>query len=283
MADLLQVHPSNAEQLRAWDGDEGAYWAAHAERFDQAVAAYQPRFFEAAAIAPSERVLDIGCGTGQTTRDAARIALSGSVLGVDLSSEMLAVARERAAAQGLTNVRFEQADAQVYPFEAGAFNVGISRTGAMFFSDAVMAFQNIGHALRPGGRLVLLVWQPLIANEWIREIAVALSGGRQMPAPPQEAPGPFSLADPERARSILSQAQFADIDIAGVHAPFHWGPDAGAAYELVLGLAGWMMQGLDETGRSRALEALRASLVSHVTDSGVQYDSAVWIIGARRA
>jgi hypothetical protein len=146
-----------------------------------------------------------------------------------------------------------------------------------------MAFQNIARALRPGGRLVLLVWQPLIANEWIREIAMALSDGRQMPAPPPETPGPFSLADPERARSILSQAQFADIYIAGLHAPFYWGADAGAAYELVLGLAGWMMQDLDETGRSRALEALRASLGAHVTDSGVRYDSAAWIIGGRRA
>jgi SAM-dependent methyltransferase len=193
---------------------------------------------------------------------------------------MLNLARKRAAVEGLTNVRFEQADAQIYPFDAGAFDVAISRTGAMFFSDAVMAFQNIGRALRPGGRLALLVWQPLVVNEWIREIVLALSGGRQMSAPPPDAPGPFSLADPDRARSILSQAHFIEIDIAGIHAPFYWGPDAVAARDMVVGLAGWMMQGLDESGRAHALEALRASIAAHVTDDGVQYDSAAWIITA---
>src|ERR1051325_5111796 len=108
-----QVDPTNAEQLRAWDGDEGAYWAAHAEHFDRSVAGYHVALMEAAAIGSHERVLDVGCGTGQVDRDAARVATGGSVLGVDLSTAMLAVARRQAAADGLTNVAFEQADAQV--------------------------------------------------------------------------------------------------------------------------------------------------------------------------
>jgi hypothetical protein len=126
------------------------------------------------------------------------------------------------------------------------------------------------------------VWQPLIANEWIREIARALSGGRQIPAPPADAPGPFSFADPDRARSVLTQGPFAEISIAGIHAPFEWGADAETAHEMVVGLAGWMMQGLDEAGRARAQEALRASIAAHVTERGVQYDSAAWIITAMR-
>jgi SAM-dependent methyltransferase len=278
----LQVHPSNREQARAWDGDEGAYWAAHAERFDQAVAAYQRPFLDAARVASSDHVLDVGCGTGQTTRDAARLASAGVALGVDLSSRMIALARRLAEAEGVTNARFDQADAQIYPFEPAAFDVAISRTGAMFFGEPVAAFRNIARALRPAGRLCLLVWQPLVANEWIREIATALAGGRQLPAPPPEAPGPFSLSDPGRARAVLAAAQFAYIAIDGLQVPFYWGPDAAAAYETVLGLAGWMMEGLDEAGRARALEALRTSLEAHAGQGGVTYDSAAWLITATR-
>jgi cyclopropane fatty-acyl-phospholipid synthase-like methyltransferase len=131
----LPVDASNAGQLRAWDGDEGAYWAAHAEHFDRAVARHHVRLMAAAAIGEDERVLDIGCGTGQTTLDSARAAGDGSALGTDLSAAMLAVARRRAVEEGVTNARFEQVDAQVHPFEPKAFDAVISRTGAMFFGD----------------------------------------------------------------------------------------------------------------------------------------------------
>src|SRR5262247_3435045 len=116
----LRVDPSNAEQARAWDGDEGAYWAAHAEHFDRTVAAYHLPFLDAAEIGAGEQVLDVGCGTGQTTRAAARRAPGGGALGVDLSAEMIALARRLATAEGLGNARFEQMDAQIYPFGQGA-------------------------------------------------------------------------------------------------------------------------------------------------------------------
>src|SRR5215470_2686546 len=149
-AAALHVDPANAEQARAWDGDEGAYWAGNAGRFDRAVAAYHERFLAAA---------DIGCGTGQTTRDAARAAADGVALGVDLSGQMIALARRLAAGQGIANARFEQADAQIHPFPGHWFDAAISRTGTMFFADPAAAFANIARALRPGGGLAMLVWQ----------------------------------------------------------------------------------------------------------------------------
>src|SRR5688572_25012891 len=112
----VPVDSSNVEQLRAWDGDEGEYWADHAEYFDRSVAPYHQRLMAVAAIGEHEHVLDVGCGTGQTTRDAGRAAAAGAALGVDLSSRMLEFARRRAAAEDLTNVTFEQADAQIHPF-----------------------------------------------------------------------------------------------------------------------------------------------------------------------
>ena len=196
----VHVDPSNAEQLRAWDGEEGAYWADKAEYFERALAAYHDPFFAAAAVGVADRILDVGCGTGLTTRDAARSATSGSALGVDLSSRMIEHARSRAVAEGIGNVSYEQVDAQIHPFEPRTFDVAISQTGAMFFGDLTAAFVNVGRALKPGGRLVLLSWQPPANNAWVRELTGALAAGRDLPAPPPDAPGPFSLDDPERVR-----------------------------------------------------------------------------------
>ena len=278
----MHPDPSNVEQAKAWDGDQGAHWASHAARLDAAIAAHHGPFLDAAGVQPGERVLDIGCGAGQTTRDAARAAGSGFALGVDLSSQMLDYARRRAADEGVTNARFEQADAQVHPFDAGGFDVAISRQGAMFFGDPVAAFANIARALRPGGRLVLLTWQSVGDNEWIREFATALAAGRQLPTPPPDAPGPFALSDPDRVRGILTDAGFADVELVGRHAPMSFGSDVEDAFTFILGIAGWMLEGLDEAGRARALDALRASIAAHTTGDGVVYDSAAWIVSARK-
>lgn len=279
--DTIAIDPANAAQLAAWDGDEGAYWAQHADRFDRAVAAYHGDFLAAAGIGEADRVLDVGCGTGQTTRDAARLAAAGSALGVDLSSQMIAHARRRAASEGPVNARFEQADAQIHPFEAGVFEVAISRTGAMFFGDPVAAFTNIRRALRPGGRLALLTWRSLAENEWIREISGALAAGRDLPGPPPGAPGPFSLAEPDRVRRLLGDAGFTDVRIDGATAGMWFGRDADDALRFVAGLLGWMLEGLDGAGRGRALAALRTSLEAHETVDGVVYGSAAWTILAR--
>jgi SAM-dependent methyltransferase len=278
----VEVAASNAEQLRAWDGEEGTYWADHADAFDRAVAAYRDRFVAAAAVQATDHVLDIGCGTGETTRDAARAATSGRALGVDLSSQMIELARRKAADAGLANATFEQLDAQIHPFEPHAFDVAISRTGAMFFGDPVAAFTNIARALRPGARLVLLTWQPLARNEWIRELSTALAAGRERPAPPPDAPGPFSLSEPDRVRTVLGAAGFADVALDGVSAGMWFGDDAGDAYQFVLGLLGWMLDGLDGAARHRALDALRATIMEHETADGVVYDSGAWIVTARR-
>jgi SAM-dependent methyltransferase len=276
----VPVDPANAEQLAAWNGDEGAYWAAHAEYFDRAVAGHDGRFQAAAAIQPTDRVLDIGCGNGQNTRDAARRAQSGSALGVDLSAPMLEFARKAAEADGLTNLSFLQADAQVYPFEPASFDLAICRTSAMFFADPVAALANIARALCPGGRLVLLTWQPLAGNEWLDKIASALAGGREPRIPPPGV-GPFALSDPDRIRALLSEAGFGDVNVIGNEAPIWFGADAADAYQFILGQMGWMLEGLDDHGRAAALDALRAATAAHETPDGVTFASATWITTGR--
>jgi SAM-dependent methyltransferase len=281
VAEQVHVDPSNVEQLRAWDGDEGEYWADNAEYFDRSVAPYHDRLLTAAAIGEAARVLDVGCGTGQTTRDAARAASAGAALGVDLSSRMLEYARRRAAEEDLTNIAFAQADAQIHPFDPASYDVAISRTAAMFFGDHDAAFANIARALRPGGRLVLVAWQPLAGNEWVRAISGALAAGRVLPAPPTDR-GPFSLSEPETVRALLTHAGYTDIALDGTAAGMWFGTDADDAHRFVLGLMGWMLEGLDDAGRARAADALHATMTEHETPDGVLFDSAAWIITATR-
>jgi SAM-dependent methyltransferase len=278
----LIADPSNAGQVGAWDGNEGAFWAAQAPRFDETLAQCHGPFLTAAAVREDSRVLDVGCGNGQATRDVARIAVNGSALGVDLSSQMLALARETAGAEGVDNVEFRHADAQIYPFESAAFDVVISRMGSMFFGDPIAAFANLHRALRPTGRLTLLTWQGVTDNEWLTEFRSALAVGRDLPTPLPDAPSPFALADPDRVRAILSAAGFADISFQSLHEPMSFGPDADDAFEFVSGLTGWMRDGLDQAGQDAALAALRTTIAEHTGDHGVTYQSATWIIQARK-
>ena len=135
MSTEASVDSSNLSQLANWDGGVGRFWTGNADRFDEGVAGYRARFLAAAEINETSHVLDVGCGSGQATRDAARTASAGTALGVDLSSGMVALARRRAQLESLTNVSFEQADAQIHPFPEQGFDVAISRHGAMFFGD----------------------------------------------------------------------------------------------------------------------------------------------------
>jgi SAM-dependent methyltransferase len=278
--DTVPVAAGNIQQLTPWSGDEGSYWAEHADRFDTGLERYRTLFGDAARIAPTDRVLDLGCGTGQSTRDAARAAFSGSALGIDLSPQMLAIAEETARREGIENARFMAGDAQIYPFAAEFFDTAISRTGAMFFADKAAAFANIQQALRPAGRLALLVWQAFPRDEWIREISQALMVDRELPTPPPDGPHPFSMSEPDRVRSWLEGAGFTAIDVTAVEEPMWFGNDADDAFQFLSGLLGWMTEGLAEEARQVALDDLRTRLSAHETTDGVILGSAGWLVTA---
>jgi SAM-dependent methyltransferase len=227
----------------------------------------------ACAILAPERVLDIGCGTGQTTRDAGRAASAGSALGVDISAAMIARARELAAAEHLRNVRFEHDDAQVHPFTAGGFDVAISRFGTMFFGDPVAAFRNIRAALTQDGRLVMMVWQSHESNEW----SVAIQQG---PARPSDA---FSLADPSRVEAICAAAGFARPIFQDVREPVYYGDSVEAAFDWVgrFQVTRELLQSLDVVAAEHARDKLRETLAKHHGERGVWFDSRAWIVTAR--
>jgi len=271
---------TNAGQRAAWDGDEGAHWVEHAERYEASTAGHRAHLWDAVTVEVDAEVLDIGCGTGVASRTAGHFAHDGMVLGVDLSAAMLAHAEDRTAAAGLTNVTYLQADAQTHPFAAGGADLVISCFGAMFFDDQRAAFANLARALRPGGRLAALVWQGLQGNEWLQCIRGALSTGRDLPPPPVGRAGPFGLADPDAIRAVLAAAGFTTVDLLSVEEPMRFGADADDAFAFLRdqGATVGMLGDLDERARAAALDALHDTLRDHETPNGVCFASRTWLI-----
>jgi SAM-dependent methyltransferase len=274
---------ANVEMAAAWDGAEGAHWTEHAERYESIGPAYWEALAAGVGIRVDDDVLDVGCGTGRSARDAARIATSGTVLGVDLSGRMLERARAAAEAEGLVNVRFEQADAQVHPFPSAGFDVAVSSFGAMFFADPVAAFANIFRSLRPDGRLGLLAWRPLEENEWLCALRGALAAGRDLPTPPPGVAGPFGLADPVYVDTVLRGVGFVDVAVDPFDAPMRFGDDTEDAFAFVstLGITRGLLSDLDADAATAAVGALRTTMAEHETPDGVLLGGAAWVVTAR--
>lgn len=251
--------------------------------YDAELQRHTPSFQRACAIQPHDQVLDIGCGTGQTTRDAARTATAGTALGVDISSAMIDRARELAIAEGLQNVSFEQVDAETHTFPSSRFDIAISRFGTMFFADPIAAFANIARALRPAGRLVMLVWQQHELNAWSVAIEHALHRGNR-PRVSARRPDPFSLADRASVVAILAAAGFEHVMFTDDREPVFYGSSVEEANAWVRGFTATReaLASLDPADVGRALERLQTMLVEQLTERGVWFESRAWIVEARR-
>src|SRR2546427_6919777 len=208
----MSAPEANAGQVPYWNEAAGPKWVAFQKIIDAQIAPLGERAMDRAGIAPGERVIDVGCGCGDTTIALARrVGPAGLVLGIDISAPMLERAAETARAEALANVRFENADAQTHRLPASAFDVVYSRFGVMFFADPVAAFANLRAALRPGGRLAFVCWQALPENPWLFVPLRAAAQHLTLPPPPApDAPGPFAFAAPNRVRGILPRAGFAE-------------------------------------------------------------------------
>ena len=250
--------------------------------YDAELRRYQGRLWSALDIGVCDRVLDVGCGTGLTTRVAARAASHGDALGVDISERMVTQARELSGAEGLGNVRFECVDAESHPFPPEWFSVGISRFGTMFFADPVAAFANIARSLRPGAPFVQLVWQDAARQEWESAIHSALTPGEASSAGTEAA---FSLADPTTVRGVLTAGGFTDIELTELHEPVCYGVDVAAARDSVLAVTmarAWLATRPDDEVRA-TLDRLEQTLAAYDTGGGVWFDSHAWLVTARRA
>jgi ubiquinone/menaquinone biosynthesis C-methylase UbiE len=256
----------------------------HAASYDAELRRHNEMLRRAVGVQRHDQVLDIGCGTGQTTRQAAHTARAGSALGVDISAAAIERARVLARAEGLRNVTFEHADAEVHRFPQGRFDLAMSRFGTMFFDDHVAAFANIGRALRPAGRLVMMVWQARERNEWDVAIHQSLEAAQGQVAGASAGPDPFSLADPPTVKEILQAAGFIGVAFTDVHEPVCYGPDVAATLDWVHGFActNEVLKRLDPAAATHADERLRQALAAHLSDDGVWFNSRAWIITAHR-
>jgi SAM-dependent methyltransferase len=263
-----------------WTTGPGAFWAAHDDRYEASLRPFTAHLLDGARIGPGHRVLDVGCGCGGTSRDAARRAAGGSVLGLDLSAAMVVRARERTAAEGPPNATFEIADAQEVDLAGAGYDAVISRMGVMFFDDAAAAFSVLAAALRPGGRLAFACWRERDRNPARTVPADALAPWVEPkpPAAPGE-PGAFSLADPDRVRALLTGAGLVDIRLEPLAEPILLGADAEDAASFLLAE---LRADHGTPVPAEAAAALRAALVPYETGDGVLLGSAAWLVTARR-
>jgi SAM-dependent methyltransferase len=273
---------ANAAQEEYWNGRAGATWAELQRLLDmelrllglEAQAALNPQ--------PGERVLDIGCGAGETSLDlAAAVAPGGAVLGVDLSRPLLDIA-ERRAAEGDLEVRFEAADAQTSDFGGEHFDAAFSRFGVMFFADPAAAFANILKALKPGGRIAFVCWRPPAENPLM---TAPLKAAEQLipPLPPSDplAPGPFAFADPQRVRRILGAAGFGQVAIRPFDAEVGgWTPEEALVVAQRVGPLGAVLRETPDLV-PKVLDAVARELQRHTgADGKVRMGAAVWIVTA---
>jgi len=304
---------ANAEQQVFWN-QAGPVWVAYQERLDRQIGPHGERALALFAAQLGERVLDLGCGCGDSSLSLAeRVAPGGQVLGLDLSEPMLARARERAAAAGLSNLSFRAADVQTAALEPASFDAAnargasrrssvqtaalerasfdaaFSRFGVMFFADPVAAFRNVRSALRPGGRLVFVCWRPVAENDWVRLPMAAVAPHLSLPPPAApDAPGPFSFGAAERVRGILAAAGFEGIRIEPAELPMApGGGDLDEAADILLEVgpvaAALREMKADDSLRNRVRSAVRASLEPHQRAGRVELGSAIWLVQARRA
>ncbi|MCK9868515.1 class I SAM-dependent methyltransferase [Nocardiopsis dassonvillei] len=272
---------ANHEQHRIWNGADGRHWAEHHQRYDAMAAGQTDALLDAAAITDTHRVLDIGCGTGQTTRSAARRARRGYALGVDLSEPMLERARRTAAAEGLGNAEFAQGDAQVHPFPPGGFDAAVSRAGVMFFADPVAAFGNIGRALRSGGRLAFVCHR----NPGAEVEAVFAALAEHLPSA-QPAQGVTDFTDPDHIRTVLDRAGFTETAVTATEVLSTVGTDPDDAADFLLaGQAGAAPGGTDtdRDAATRARHAVAAALRRFEGGGAVRIPARGWLVTARAA
>ena len=275
----------NEEQAAFWEG-MAPIWIDIEERIEGTASVPGRAAMEALGVRPGEKILDLGCGTGGTTITLARmVEPGGSVVGADISSEMLVRARQRAEESGTSNVEFVHADVESEDFGDRYFDAGFSRFGVMFYGDPVKAFGNVHASLRPGARLSFVCWQQIFANEWIMVpgMAVMSATGAAPPMPVAGEPGPFSLSDPEHVQSVLERAGYRDVVVAA-HNDWVVLPESEiaryASTSLLVGAAREALKEADGATRAKAAVAVEGALREKLSDGEVRLTRGYLVVTA---
>jgi ubiquinone/menaquinone biosynthesis C-methylase UbiE len=271
-------------QSEFWNGAGGAHWLALRAKQDLLFAPVSDALFARAKIAPGERTLDIGCGCGETTIEAARrVGAGGKAVGLDIAAPLIDEAR-RLAPPGAP-IEFVLADAATHPFAPSSFDALISRFGVMFFANPVAAFANLRRALRRGGRAVFACWREAKRNPWqMVPLRAALRHAPRLPELGPEEPSPFSFADEARVQRILAGAGFAEVTLTPYDVEFDIalgrGLESALHTALSIGAAMVALEGQPEDLRAAATQEIRAALAPLQRGQSVPLAGAIWIVEA---
>ena len=249
---------------------------------------HSERIFPSLQVHKGDRVVDAGCGFGDTAIELARlVGPTGSVLAVDCCDGFLEYGRRDADAAGLRNVTFLDADVQTYPFEP-VHDFCFSRFGTQFFENPVAGLRNMRTSLKPGGIMTMVVWRGIKDNPWLghaKDIVLQF-----LPPPGENAqtcgPGPFSMADTGVVTKQLEIAGYRDIQFEQIDAQVFVGKDLddAAAFQLAIGPAGEVYREAGKLAEQRGDEianALKAELAKYQRPNGLMMDSSSWKVTAR--
>ena len=271
------------DQKEFWNGAGGSSWVSGQEEMDRFLAPFTDKLMTHAVPAAGERVLDVGCGTGETSLLASGlVGASGHVHGVDISRPMLDLAKTRAESAGTVRVTFAVADAQSEPLGDKA-DLVISRFGVMFFEEPVAAFKNIHAHARPGGRMVFVCWQPVRENEWVHiGLGIAKKHVEFPPPPDPHAPGPFAFSDIDRTLGILGDAGWKEAAAEPFSTTLNQGSSARAAAESLMlrGPISRVMMDKTDAEKDAVMADLADAMARKMADGKVMLGAGVWIVSA---
>jgi SAM-dependent methyltransferase len=278
----------NAEAITAWDGPLFDRFVRFREVVTTGLGAHGEAALALVPPQPGQRVLDIGCGFGDTTqRIAGLVGPDGEAVGVDAAAHFIEAAVQEAQQAGVPNARFTVADVQSAAL-GGPFDLAFSRMGTMFFISPVAALRNVREALRPGGRLAMVVWRRREDNDWLYRAQTIVE--RIVPRPdeydePTCGPGPFSMANADTTSEILVRAGYTDVSLHRCDIPILIGRDVEEAIEFVtaLGPAGEILRLAGDRAahlHAEVHDALRAGLGEFETEDGVRAPASTWIVTA---
>jgi ubiquinone/menaquinone biosynthesis C-methylase UbiE len=281
---------SNDEAIQAWNGVLYERFVAFRHIVTTGLGAHGEAALSWQPPRPGERVLDIGCGFGDTSQQiAGLVGPDGSVLGIDAAERFVETAREEAQEAGLGNVRFMVGDVQATTFEE-RFDYAFSRMGTMFFANPVVALRNVREAMEPGGRLCMVVWRRKSENPWLaraEEVVERFVTEDEDSDEPTCGPGPFSMGDADTTTDILRHAGYEQITLRRCDIEIAIGDDIDEAIEMVmaLGPAGEVLRLAGEDAvrlRPQIAAALREALTEFAGDGGaVSAPASTWIVSAR--
>jgi SAM-dependent methyltransferase len=271
------------EQAKLWNGSAGCAWVEAQTLLDRILQPFEDLLVAAVCASGARRVLDVGCGTGSTTRGIARLLdANRACVGVDISEQMIATARMLAEQEGVP-AKFICADAQTHAFERASFDMIMSRFGVMFFADPVRAFANLRDAASKDATLCFIAWRSPAENRFMttaeRAAAHLLPN---LPARRADAPGQFGFADARRVQSILAESGWTDIDIQPIDIECTLPESELSRYGARLGPVGVALREVDPRTRDEVVAVVRTAFEPYVRGDEVSFTASCWRVDAQR-